>query len=481
MKSSKVSTVACLMVFGLLVSPAVLAQNTPDTTEGNSLTQLSDAFESLSERAGRAVVQISVVRYTLRQGGIVHSSELLGLEHTGGSGVIVSEDGYIVTNAHVVENARNIKVLLTLTVSEKDTYHSVLKPRGKMVNARIVGIDGETDLAVLKVDEERLPFLEFGDSDELRQGQIVLAFGSPQGLENSVTMGVVSSVARQLRADDPMIYIQTDAPINPGNSGGPLVDIDGRIVGINTLILSHSGGDEGISFAAPSNIVRHVYREIRERGRVRRSHIGINAQSITPTLAAGLGLPWDWGVVVADVYPGQPADRAGLRTGDVIIRVDGKVMENARQFDVNVYQREPGDYVNLELFRGSEKMNLRVRTIQRDDDLDRIAAMVTPEENHIERLGILAIEIDSKIAQILPPPRKRGGVLVAAMAADGPNRNGGLLPGDVIYAFNGKSISGLPALRSELESLNTGDAVVLHVQRQRKLMYLAFELESVAN
>src|SRR5437867_2002721 len=182
----------------------------------------------------------------------------------------------------------------------------------------LVPARGAPDLAVLKLDEKGLPFLPFGDSEALRPGELVLAFGSPLGLENSVTLGVVSAVARQVRPDDRMIYVQTDASINPGNSGGPLVDGQGRVVGINTFILSQSGGSEGIGFAAPSNIVRYVYEQIRTRGRVHRGEIGVRVQTVTPGLAAGLGLRQDWGAVVADVVPGGPAAEAGLRIGDLV-------------------------------------------------------------------------------------------------------------------------------------------------------------------
>ena len=187
-------------------------------------------------------------------------------------------------------------------------------PRPRVVGAQIVAIDEETDLSVLKVDEKALPALELADSDAVRPGQLVLAFGSPLGLDSSVTLGVVSAVARQLEPDDPMIYIQTDASINPGNSGGPLVDTDGRVVGINTLILSQSGGNEGLGFAAPSNIVRNIFEQVRKFGRVRRGEIGVRAQTITPSLAEGLQLPRDWGVVLGDVYPDGPAAKAGART-----------------------------------------------------------------------------------------------------------------------------------------------------------------------
>ena len=222
---------------------------------------------------------------------------------------------------------------------------------------QVIGVDQETDLAVLKLQIDReLTVLELGDSETLSPGELVMAFGSPLGLANSVSLGVVSAVARQIRVDDPMIYIQTDASINPGNSGGPLVDVDGRVVGINTFILSQSGGSEGIGFAVPSNIVRTVYEQIRQFGRVRRGEIGVHSQTLTPELASGLGLPQMWGVVLADVYPGSPAAAAGLRIGDIILTLNGKTMENARQFQVNLYPRRVGETLDLEVLRGSARV-----------------------------------------------------------------------------------------------------------------------------
>ena len=293
------------LVVCLLPNCDLLAQS---LSKGKPLSglELSASLQALSERVSPAVVQIFTTGFAPVQDVVGASTGLVSTQRSGGSGVLVDPDGYIVTNAHVVEGTRRIQVLLAVPPDESAQWRSILRPRGKRVPAEIVGIDQETDLAVLKVEQKGLPSLELGDSDRVRQGQLVLAFGSPLGLENSVSLGVVSSVARQLRSEDPMIYIQTDATINPGNSGGPLVDTEGRVVGINTLIVSQSGGSEGIGFAAPSNIVQHVYSQIRKSGRVRRGHLGVATQTVTPTLAAGLGLPQNWGVVVKDVLPFGP-------------------------------------------------------------------------------------------------------------------------------------------------------------------------------
>ena len=267
-----------------------------------SLDDISDSFEELAIRINSAVVQVLVSSFSAGR-GLVSSHELVSQQRSRGSGVILSPDGYIVTNAHVTAGAHRVRVLIPQTPSAGG---SVLGARGRLVGTQIVGVDLETDLAVLKTNESDLPFLELGDSDTLRPGQIVLAFGSPLGLQNSVTMGVVSAIARQFEPEDPMIHIQTDASINPGNSGGPLVDATGNVVGINTLILSQSGGNEGLGFAAPANIVKNVFEQIRATGRVHRGEIGIAAQTITPLMARGLGLSQDWGVILADVAPAGP-------------------------------------------------------------------------------------------------------------------------------------------------------------------------------
>ncbi|MFQ5510845.1 MAG: trypsin-like peptidase domain-containing protein [Candidatus Krumholzibacteriia bacterium] len=452
------------------------AQSQAPGDAARALTGLSNSFETLVERTQPAVVQVFSSGYGPTGRGST-TSDLLGKVRSSGSGVILHPDGYILTNAHVVEAARRVQVLVPQKITGEERGRSILQPKGRRFGAQIVGIDRETDLAVLKVQATGLPYLELSDSDGLRQGQIVLAFGSPYGLENSVSMGVVSSVSRQLRPEDPMIYIQTDATINPGNSGGPLVDTEGRVVGINTFILSHAGGSEGVGFAAPSNIVQNVYNQFRASGRVRRGHIGINAQTITPTMADGLSLPRDWGVVVSDVFPGGPADRAGLRISDVIHQLDGKVMENGRQFDVNLYRHAIGDEVTLDVIRESGPATLRATVVERQDDPTRFSDYVRPDKNLIPKLGILAVDLDRTILQMLPPLRQEDGVVVAARAADAPFDASGLQAGDVIHAMNRDPVHDLKSLRERVRKLRAGDPVVFQVERSGRMKYIAFEVD----
>src|SRR6185503_16949042 len=258
-------------------------------------------------------------------------------------------------------------------------------------------------------------------------------------------------------------YVQTDASINPGNSGGPLVDAQGRMVGLNTMILTQSGGNEGIGFAAPSNIVRTVYEQLRKTGRVRRGVIGVRAQTITPPLATGLGLGLDRGVVLSDVTPAGPAEAAGLKAGDVVLALDGKPMENARQFDVNLYRRAPGDSVMLSVRRGEQTLEAKVPVVPRPDDAsERLLALVTPEKNLIPRLGVLGLELDDELLRAAGPLRGREGVVVAARAGGADSAE--LRAGDVIYAVNGVSVLGLAELRSAVAAAKPGQPLVLHVE-----------------
>jgi serine protease Do len=436
-----------------------------------TLERLDDDLRVVSERVAPAVVQVVSSGYSAASAGKVGA---ISRDESSGSGVVLSAEGHIVTNAHVVEGASTIYVLLRPAAPAKGRG-SILGPRSLRLPARLLGLDRETDVAVLKVDGPILAPLAVADSQDLKQGQIVLAFGSPLGLENSVSLGVVSAVARQLKPEDPMIYVQTDAAINPGNSGGPLVDTQGRMVGLSTMIFSQSGGNEGIGFAIPSHIVKPIAEQIVKNGRVHRGWIGARAQTVTPALAKGLSLPVDDGVILGDVLPYGPAAKAGLRIGDIVLTLDQRPMENARQLEVNLYRKAVGETVSLGVRREGATLDISVPVVERNEDPDRFAGLVTPERNLIPRLGILGIEVDASVLRLLPTLRGEDGVVVASRAAlappDGPE------PGDVIYALNGVSIRGLAELRSAVDKVAKGDAIVLQVERNSQLRFLAFEVD----
>ena len=450
------------------------AQPRPSPARG--LTELSQSLQDLAERVSPSVVQVFVTGYAEPDEDDQAASEP-ALERSSGSGVIVDPDGYIITNAHVVERATRVEVELSLAATGSAPGSSVLRRRGRVVGAQIVAIDHETDVAVIKVEGKGLPVLPFGDSEMLRPGQIVLAFGSPLGLESSVTLGVVSAVARQLTPEDPMIYIQTDAPINPGNSGGALVDTEGRLVGISTLIYSQSGGNEGIGFAAPSNIVRNVFAQIRKTGRVRRGDIGVHTQTITPLLAEALGVSSDAGVVLSDVTPGGPAARAGLQPGDLVLALDGKRMENGRQLRINLYARGVSDTVVIDVQRGDRKLSLKVPVGERDSDVGRLKDLVA-QQVPIRALGVLGLNLTPQIAELLPNLRRQKGVVVASVTQLVPySQQGRLQPGDVIYSLNGKVIETTADLNTATSTFKPGTAAVLQLERSGTLMYLAFRVE----
>src|SRR5262249_16831468 len=235
-----------------------------------------------------------------------------------GSGFVIDPEGYIVTNAHVVNGAQHVQVIVP-PANADGSLATALSPRMTMVPARIVGITTEIDLAVLKVDDVKLPALPLATYTQVRQGETVFAFGSPGGLRNTLTHGLVSAVARQTDPDSPLIYVQTDAPINPGNSGGPLVNTRGEVVGVNTFILSQSGGNEGLGFAIPCATARTVFRQIKQYGQLRRQEVGMSIQTITPAMAAALGLAREYGLIVSDVWPRGPPGAGGLQIGDILL------------------------------------------------------------------------------------------------------------------------------------------------------------------
>ena len=433
------------------------------------LVRFSAAVEELAHAASPSVVQITVQGRAPLENGAERQTGFVAEQKATGSGVIVDEGGYIVTNAHVVGDARRIDV------SVRKAPHDG-PPEHRLFPATIVGLDRETDIAVLKIGTRNLPALSFADSATLRQGQIVVALGSPLGLDNSLTVGFVSAPVRYLTDDDPVAYIQTDAPINPGNSGGPLLDIDGRIAGINTMIMTQSGGNEGIGFAIPANVVRQVYTSLRQDGRIHRGTIGVVPQDITPTLAAALGLDRDSGVILSDIVPHGAAEAAGLARGDLILAADGKPLQTTRELLAAVFHHNAGEEMTLEVQRGKEKLAKTVAVLAKSGspgDLDELAA----DALLIRRLGILALTVDERVTPILSALQRLSGVAVAAIPAEFAALNPGLNSGDVIYELNGTRIGSVEELRTALDSRQAGAPIALLVERSGQLKYVAFELQ----
>ncbi|HYL37132.1 MAG TPA: trypsin-like peptidase domain-containing protein [Bryobacteraceae bacterium] len=453
------------------------AASQSDEPKALPLSQLSSSLEGLVNRIRPAVVQIFSTGYvTSDENGSSNAASLLSKQRSTGSGIILSADGYIVTNAHVVKGARRIQVRLSL-VRRLGAGRVAVQPEGKLLDAKLIGLDSEMDVGVIKIDRATLPTLALGDSDAVRQGELVMAFGNPRGLEGSVSMGIVSSTARELHPDDMLAYIQTDAPINPGNSGGPLIDSEGRVIGINTFILSESGGSEGLGFAIPSNIVANVYSQLRKEGHVHRGRVGMSVQTITPAMAEGLELARDWGVVVGDVQPGGPADKAGVQIGDIVTTLNHRVMHNARQLEAYIYRSPRKQQVTLGILRGKEQVEINVPVTDTVDDPQRFADMVNPEDNLVRRLGILVIAIDKKLAEMLPDLRNSYGLVVAAGSTTDLTSGTGLQPGDVIYSVNGFPVTSVEALKKKLDEFKSGQSIVIQIERSGRLMYVPIELE----
>ena len=445
------------------------------TTSLNTLVQLNHDLEALAQRVSPAVVQILVTGY-----GPLHEEDrsqtaFIVRQHAVGSGVIVDPNGYIMTNAHVVEGAQRIRVALPLS---GDLSGQVPIGKRRILEAHLLGQHKDTDLALLKIDETDLPTLPLKSQERPHVGQLVFAIGSPEGLQNSVTMGVISALARQPDSSKPLTYIQTDAPINPGNSGGPLVDMNGAVVGINTFILSNGGGSEGLGFAIPARVVDFVYQSLRKHGHVHRVEIGAATQEITPDLAEGLKLAQRWGVIVVDVKPDGPAASAGLQIQDIILTADDRRIETMPSLSAALYLHRLDQVVKLEVLRGKERRTIYVPAVEQRDPMDQLMDAVNPENSLIQRLGVLAIDLTgdlgSKLSSSLRIP---SGVVVVGRAADLITPDTGLQAGDVIHQLNTMPIDSVDTLRKIVGTLKTSDPVVFQIERDGGLMYVSSEME----
>lgn len=448
---------------------------TPSARNG-ILRQMDEAVDDVAERVLPAVVQISVSGF-----GPSHqrseSETVLERQSGIGSGVIVDPDGYVMTNAHVVAGAQRIQVVMRSVTSELVPFQTSLRHRQRTFSARLIGTHRLTDLALLKIDEKDLPFIPLKEAYRARLGQTVLAVGSPQGLDHTVTRGIVSALGRQQDLDHPMIYVQTDAPINPGNSGGALVDRDGNLVGINTFIYSQGGGSEGLGFAIPEPTVRFVFQELKQYGHVRQTVIGAKAQTITSTIAAGLKLSQDWGVVISDVDPGGPAEKAGLQAKDIVVSVDNRVIDSLPKFAASLFLHPHHQLVEMDVLRDGQTWKLYIPAMQAASGVDSLADRIDPRQGLIGPLGIFVIELDKSVTDMRPGLRSSAGLIVVGTVDYTPAIETDLAVGDVIRSINGLRVIGTKDVRSALEHGKPGDPIVLEVERQGAFQFVAFEME----
>ena len=469
---SRVLVLTALVLIFLDFNPAAgFCQSRSQSEPAGMIQNLSVSLADLALRVRPSVVQIRTIGFEIVKPGI---TGFVASQHGTGSGVILDGDGFIVTNAHVVKGARHIEVWLNEALPQNGSLSEFSQKRSAV--AHLIGMDQNTDLAVLKIDRTGLTPLSLADSDSLRQGQIVLAFGNPMALENSASMGVISSAERHLSSGDPAVYIQTDAPINPGNSGGPLVDAQGRLAGINTFIFSQSGGSEGIGFAIPAYVVKRIYTELRKEGHVHHGHIGIRVLAVTPSLAAGLQLPRDWGVILEDVEPGGPSDQANLHPGDYLLAVDGKDIKDLHQLLTAIDRHAIGDVLQISALRGQDKIEAKVTIQAHDDDPNRFQEMVSESSNLIPGLDILAVDVNENLLKMVSELRKPAGVLVAALVTGSQELEDGFAPGDLIISLNGKSVFNIETLRKLLAELQVGSPIVMQIQREDQLRFVVLDL-----
>ncbi len=459
------ATVAAASIAGLaFVFPAVPA---PPDAAPPATDELSAAFEKVADAISPSVVTVSTVRQLQAPDGLEVPRFFFGLpfgdspgegfdqfqrprervQQGQGSGVIVSADGYVLTNSHVVEGADEVTVTL---------------PGGRSYTAKVVGTDPLSDLAVVKIEAEGLRPATLGDSDEIRVGQWVVAAGNPFGLTSTITAGIVSGKGRsRMGVTDYEDFIQTDAAINPGNSGGPLVNLRGEVVGINTAILSRTGGNLGIGFAIPINLARSVMSDLIEKGRVVRGWLGVVIQGLDEGLAGSFGYQGTEGALVADVTKDSPAERAGLRPGDIITRYGDRPVTDIDRLKLDVASAEPGAEVPVEVFRDGRRQTLTARI----GELPGRQTETTSAAAADAALGMSVRTLTPAIAARLGLEDGVAGVVVTEVEPLGPAARAGLRPGDVITSVENDLVADEGDFVSALRRHTVDDGVRLTVRR----------------
>jgi serine protease Do len=461
-----------ILLILLVVAPHLDGAAHADTTTVEHAKEMGLAFAEVAKNASPAVVFIRTEKsVTMNPAGSTnpfegdllrrffgHGFATPPLERHvegQGSGFIVSADGYILTNNHVVEGADEVKVKLA---------------DDRELDAEIVGTDPHTDVAVIRVDAKNLPTLELGDSDDLHVGEWVLALGNPFGLSNTLTAGIVSAKGRsRIGLADYEDFIQTDAAINPGNSGGPLIDLDGRVVGINTAIATRSGGYMGVGFAIPINLAQEISRQIRDHGSVTRGYLGIVIQDLTPELATSLEIDEARGILVSDVEEGSPAADAGLRRGDVVLEIDGRPVEKMESFRNRVALTEPGTTIRLDVLRDGKRRELTVSVGTRSEDSGSGALSSSSAHD----LGLVLEDLSGDVARQLGFVGRHGVVITDVVEGSSAAR-AGLHPGMLIEQVDRQEIESVTDFRRVLDA-STADKVLLLVRDEQAARFLVLQ------
>jgi serine protease Do len=387
-------------------------------------------------------------------------------EQSLGSGVVVSPDGYIITNNHVVEKSDEIKV----TLLDQQNY-----------TGKLIGTDPKTDIAVIKIQAKNLPAIKWGDSDNLQVGEFVLAFGNPYSLGHTVTMGIVSALGRaNVGIADYEDFIQTDAAINPGNSGGPLVNIKGELVGINTAIFSRTGGYQGIGFAVPSNMAQSVMTQLIKEGKVTRGWLGITIQNFTPELAKEFGHNKSTGALVTDIFEESPAEKAGMKRGEVILEGNSKKIKNVETLRNIVAQSKLGSTIKVKILREGKNMVLNATVVEFPQDIAKLAS--SKQEENIsgdnELAGFSVMNLTREIAKQLGLPRNEKGVVIVSVNSYSAAEDAGLKKGDVIQEINKKRVKDLHDFNTIIPSVREGDTVLLFINRSGNKFYVTLKVYS---
>ncbi|HET9068704.1 MAG TPA: DegQ family serine endoprotease [Amaricoccus sp.] len=471
-------------------APLAGAQASPEIQPPQSVVAASDAVADLVERTSPAVVTVLATqedaaaemgpegspfgpdspfeeffrRFGLPEGAIPMPPQGGPEGHRGGvalgSGFIMESDGYIVTNNHVVDKAESVKVRLA---------------DDREFDAKVVGTDKQTDLALIKIDAKDLPVLDFGDSDKVRVGEDVIAVGNPFGLGGTVTRGIVSAMARDINAGPYVDFIQTDAAINRGNSGGPLLDLEGKVIGVNSAIYSPNGGSVGVGFAIPSDTVRTVVAQLKDGGEVQRGWLGVQIQTVTPEIATAIGLDQPEGALVADVVEGSPSE-GHLKVGDVILKFDGKKVESSRDLPKLVAAASPDKKVDVEILRQGEDETVSFELGKFDDT--RMASAETGDEHEkasSERLGATLAPITPTAREQLGLDADVSGVVITSLDGNGHAADAGLEVGDVIISVGDTQVQTPGDVEKALHAAKA-DAVLMQIDRGGAKIFVGVRL-----